>query len=120
MLVTTELLQKFSGSVPENDTLQKIYIDSAHSEIRAYLGFDPETSDKWDETKTEYDRVFVSAVQFVCMEIATLMEMEENQNIGINNKSFGDSGSRAFLNVVDYSKYLHRLGIYKKGSALKV
>ena len=38
--------------------------------------------------------------------------------IGINSKSFGESGSRTFLNVVDYSKYLHRLDQYRDNSAL--
>jgi hypothetical protein len=52
------------------------------------------------------------------MEIATLMQQEEGQNIGINSKSFGESGSRTFLNVVDYTKYLHRLDAYRSGSSL--
>lgn len=115
MLITVDILQKFSGVYPEDDTLQKIYINSAHDEIANYLGFDPETDELW----TTSDR-FKAKVQQVCFEISTLMQQEESQNIGINSKSFGESGSRSFLNIVDYTQYLKKLSSYRKGDALSL
>ena len=111
MIITEAQFNQFNGNY--DSTLSSIYINSAHGVIQAYIGFDPETDSKWNT-----DNVFTSLVQFVCMEIATLMQQEEGQNIGINSKSFGESGSRTFLNVVDYSKYLHRLDQYRDNSAL--
>lgn len=58
-------------------------------------------------------------IKLVCKEIATLMQLEENQNLGINSKSFGDSGTRSFLNVTNYDQYLKKLSKYKRGGALK-
>ena len=121
MLVSTTDLQQFNGSVAQNDNLQKIYINTAHSVINGFLGFDPEEDERWNEkidqvTNPKYSAPFASAVKFVCLEIASLMEMEEQGNLGINNKSFSDSGSRTFLNVVNYQQYLHRLDIYRKVS----
>lgn len=57
--------------------------------------------------------------KMVCLEIATLLQQEENENLGVNNKTFGEGGSRSFLNIVDYTKYLKRLGKYRRGDALK-
>lgn len=115
MLVTTEMLSKCSGVYPDDDSLQIVYINSAHDEIQSYIGFDPETDEMWTQNPK-----FKAKVQFVCLEIATLMQQEESQNIGINNKSFGENGSRSFLNVVDYTKYLKRLDHFRKGDALKL
>lgn len=58
-------------------------------------------------------------IKIVCKEIATLLQLEENQNIGVNNKSFGESGTRTFLNVTNFDPYLKKLSRYKKGGALK-
>ncbi|MCQ2052960.1 MAG: hypothetical protein MJZ03_03395 [archaeon] len=113
MLVTIEQLQKFSGVYPDDDSLQKIYIGSASQTIADYVGFDVETS-------SEYANAIPDVFKFVCLEIATLMQEEESQNLGINSKSFGESGTRTFLNVVDYSKYLRRLDSFRKDSALSL
>lgn len=115
MLITTEQLSGFNGSYPEDTTLQTIYINTAHGVIMSYIGYDPENVEQWKK-----DEVFKSTVQFVCLEIASLMEQEEGQNIGINSKSFGESGTRSFLNVVDYSKYLKRLDSYRSKAALSL
>jgi len=112
MLVTIEQMQKFSGVYPDDDTLQTIYINSATQVINDYVGFDVLSTDKW----TTIPDIF----KLVCLEIATLMQQEESQNIGINSKAFGESGSRTFLNVVDYTKYLKRLDSFRDGDALKL
>lgn len=115
MLITTTQLSQFSGNY--DSELQTIYINASAGVIQAYLGFNPEEDSRWSDGEDE-DEVFIGSIQFVCMEIATLMQQEEGQNIGINSKSFGESGSRTFLNVVDYTKYLHRLDAYRSGSSL--
>lgn len=118
MLITTEELSTFSGVYPDSDDLQKIYIGSASDMIQNYVGYNPETNEEWrnEEGVIEIPSLF----KFVCLEIATLMQQEESQNIGINSKSFGDSGSRTFLNVVNYDKYLIRLAEFKRDKALTV
>lgn len=52
-------------------------------------------------------------VKLVCLEIATLIQTEENSNIGVNTNS--DVGvSRTFLNIVDYTKYLQKIAAYRQ------
>lgn len=57
--------------------------------------------------------------KLVCLEISALMQMEESENLGVNSKSFGDSGSRTFLNVVDYTPYLKKLNKFRTGDPFK-
>lgn len=70
-------------------------------------------------TITTREVVIPQVFKLVCLEIATLLMLEENQNLGINNKSFGESGSRTFLNITNYDAYLKRLSTYKRKGALK-
>lgn len=114
MLITVEELAKFSG-VHKNDdpvsvSLLEIYIGSATSMIKSYLGYSPEDTENIPESVDDNAR---KMFKFVCLEIASLMQMEEKNNIGVNSKSFGESGTRSFLNVVDYDKYLRRLNAYR-------
>lgn len=69
-----------------------------------------------EENYIEVPEIF----KLVCLEIATLIQQEENSNIGVNSKSFAEGGSRSFLNVVDYTKYLARLSRYRKNDSLKM
>lgn len=57
-------------------------------------------------------------IRLTVLRIASLLQLEENNNIGVNSKSFGESGSRTFLNVVDYEKYLQKISFYKKVTAV--
>lgn len=43
------------------------------------------------------------------LRIASLLQTEANGNIGLTSKSFGNDGSRSFLNYTSYSKYLEPL-----------
>lgn len=112
MLITKEELARFSGSHKDSDAttiaLVEIYIGSAQEIITNYLGYDPETAEPGKLTDNA-----MKLIKKICLEIATLIQMEEKNNIGINSKSFGESGSRSFLNIVDYSRYLNQLNAYR-------
>ena len=117
MLVTTDQLKKFTGAGYETDevsqSLLKIYIGTATNVIKKYVGFDVEDSEEGiDPIPAEF--------QLVCLEISALIMQEEGMNLGVNNKSFADSGSRTFLNITDYTKYLQRLSDYRKGDPLEM
>lgn len=45
--------------------------------------------------------------------IAGILQTEDSGNIGINSKSFGDSGTRTFVNTVNFEKYLRQISKYK-------
>jgi hypothetical protein len=47
------------------------------------------------------------------LRIASLLQTESDSNIGVTSKSFADSGTRTFVNTVDYSRYLIQLANYK-------
>lgn len=111
-LVTVEQLAKFSGKYADDDvttqSLQEIYIGSAQEIIINYLGYNP---------LTDIEQI-PAIMRLVCLEIATLIQQEEGENIGINSKSFAETGTRTFLNIVDYSKYLQRLSAYRRNMEL--
>lgn len=77
------------------------------------------TEDEYEYTILVNEIVVPDVFAMVCLEIATLLQQEEDSNLGVNSKSFGDSGTRTFVNVVDYSKYLKRLDKYRKGDPFK-
>ena len=96
--------QKFSNVYPEaNDNTQTNCLDMAQKIIEDYLGY----------ALSAYNTTMPIVITQTLFRIASLLQQEGAGNIGINNKSFGDSGSRSFLNIVDYSKYLAQLSEYK-------
>lgn len=109
-LITTEQLAAFSGAVKDNDTttaaLLAIYIGSATDIISNYLGYDPETEGSFEAVP--------STIKLVCLEIATLIQLEEQNNLGVNSKSFGEGGTRSFLNVTNFDPYLQKLSRWRK------
>jgi hypothetical protein len=52
-------------------------------------------------------------IKMTVLRIASLLQSESNQNIGVSSKSFGDSGTRTFINYTDYSKYLLPISVFK-------
>jgi hypothetical protein len=47
------------------------------------------------------------------LRIAALLLAESDNNIGISSKTFGDSGTRTFINYTNFDKYLSVLSRYK-------
>ena len=114
MLVSVDDFNKFSGVTSDNESLTEIYISAAGDVITHYLGYSPESLQENNPFFIDGNLEIPGIIKLVCLEIATLMQMEEGQNIGINNNNFNASGSRTFLNVVDYTKYLTRISQYRK------
>lgn len=120
MLITEEILKEFSGVVhAEGSTLPAEYIEAATEQINNYLGFDVTKADGdenpfYDANQEMFN--YPSSVKIVAKEIATLLQLEENNNLGINGNNFTESGSRTFLNQVDYTKNLKRISAYRKMS----
>lgn len=115
MLITKEELSKFSGVYrDEEDTLSEIFIGSATEIIENYVGYQVESYFK--DKGEEIPQLF----KLVCLEISSLIQMEESGNLGVNNNSEIGGISRNFLNVVNYQKYLERLSVYRKGDTVEV
>jgi len=49
---------------------------------------------------------FPEILKLTIMRIAALLQSEADGNIGVTSKSFGDSGTRTFINLVNFDKYL--------------
>ena len=47
------------------------------------------------------------------LRIAALLQSESDSNTGITSKSFGDSGSRTFINYTNFDKYLSPISNYR-------
>jgi hypothetical protein len=52
-------------------------------------------------------------IKLTVLRIAALLQSESDSNIGVTSKSFADSGTRTFVNTVDYSRYLIQISNYK-------
>lgn len=114
MIVTADELAAFTGVVrDQSDTLPATYITSAGQIINNYLGYDVETGGRF--TSAAGTLAIPDIIKTTCLRIAALLQLEESQNIGVNSKSFGDSGSRSFLNVTNYDPYLSKISAYRDG-----
>jgi hypothetical protein len=47
------------------------------------------------------------------LRIAALLQTESGGDIGVTSKSFGDSGTRSFINFTNFSKYLEPVSKYR-------
>jgi hypothetical protein len=63
-----------------------------------------------DEANSAY---LPEIIKMTVLRIATMLQAESDSNIAVSSKSFGDSGTRTFINYTDYSKYLLPISIYK-------
>ncbi|MDR1301541.1 MAG: phage gp6-like head-tail connector protein [Treponema sp.] len=52
-------------------------------------------------------------ITMTVLRIAALLHTEEDGNIGITGKNFGESGGRTFINTINFNKYLFPLSQYK-------
>ena len=115
MLITVAQLEAFTGRVGGTEEVQvwlsELYIKSAQAEIIDYLGYNPEDSnDEHAAALTEYS---LAKIRNVCLEIAALIAMENNNNLGVASSSGEGMVNHSFLNVVDYSRYLSKISAYR-------
>ena len=52
-------------------------------------------------------------LRLTVLRLASLLATEAQGNIGVTSKSFGDSGTRTFLNNTDFSRYLLPVNSYR-------
>jgi len=57
--------------------------------------------------------VLPEVIKLTCLRIAALMSTEAEGNIGITSKSFGDSGTRTFIQTTKYDRYLAVLNDFR-------
>jgi hypothetical protein len=114
MLITAALLYAYNGiEQKEDETSQQliaIHIGTAQQIISNYVLFDCETVLTDSE---HYDAAAVAMFKNVCLRIATLLQLEDGGNIGVNNNS-SIGVNRTFANIVDYTPYLKPLSAFRK------
>jgi hypothetical protein len=59
------------------------------------------------------DECLPKLIVMTVLRIAALLQSEGGANIGVTSKSFGDSGTRAFVNFTNFDKYLIQISPYK-------
>jgi hypothetical protein len=52
-------------------------------------------------------------IKITVLRIASLLQTESDGNLGVTSKSFADSGTRTFVNTVNFDKYLLPISIFK-------
>jgi hypothetical protein len=68
----------------------------------------------YDEGALETDKhEFPLIIKNTGLRIAALLLSEADSNIGVTSKSFGESGSRTFVNYTNFDKYLSPLSRYR-------
>ncbi|MCL2381328.1 MAG: hypothetical protein FWC64_07005 [Treponema sp.] len=116
--VTLEELQRYSGTVGEHPENQAFFIEAAGRIIDDYLGYDGAEKALCPGTQEYRDIAAVPSIQYLfkvtCLRIATMLQTEGGSNIGVTSKSFGDSGSRTFVNYTNFDKYLLPIAAYRK------
>lgn len=119
MLVTPDELSSYCKRWPDGDIegsdLREIYIGAAGNVIDNYVGYSVEERYSVVDTGTGDTVPVVPPVfRLVCLQIATLMYMTENSNIGFQSSGAEGGYSRVPLNVIDYTKYLSNLSSYRE------
>ena len=78
MLITSDLLAKFSG-VETDAELAQIYIESAKQQIVDYVGYDPETAERFQQEIEEFHTVYSEDGEhfFIDEELTTPAEIPE-------------------------------------------
>mgnify|MGYP003291905611 CR=1 FL=1 len=88
MLIDSALLKAFNKIEQDEDetsqSLIAIHIGTAQQIISNYVCFNCETVLTDSE---HYDESAVAMFKNVCLRIATLLQLEDNANIGVNNNS---------------------------------
>lgn len=112
--VNIEDFKNYSG-IFSAEEIQQYYIDAAEDIVENYLGYNPaqfliDSSGKLIPNTNEPATI----IKLTVMRIASLLQIESDGNIGVTSKSFGDSGSRTFVNTVNFDKYLIQLSPYRK------
>jgi hypothetical protein len=102
-------------------------VDGGHAES-AYYDYDYEAEQKHIDAgnastvesgnpDNEYfiddNTLFPKLIIQTVYRIAALLQSEGDSNIGVTSKSFGDSGSRTFINFTNFDKYLFPIAKYK-------
>jgi hypothetical protein len=63
-----------------------------------------------DVVNSEY---LPTVIKMTVLRIAALLQTESDSNIGVTSKSFADSGTRTFINTINFDKYLIQISNYK-------
>jgi len=112
MIVNVEQFQKYTGVFSESSELQESYLKTSQDIVSDYLGYDPEKGIYINDVLGA-DLEMPEVIKMTVMRIAALLQSEENSNIGVTSKSFGDSGMRTFVNTINFDKYLVQISKYK-------
>jgi len=113
MIVELKTFQVYSN-VFGDENQQTSFIQSAQNIVSDYLGYSPEekllnyiTGELEDVTQVP------EMIKLTIMRIASLLQSEGDGNIGVNSKSFGDGGTRVFINYTNFDKFLIPISNWK-------
>lgn len=118
LLINPDELSEYCKRYPDPDSTEDLrpdYIGMAQEIIENYLGYKLE--DRFSALDVSTGETVLSAprtFRVVCMQIATLIYMTENSNIGYASSSSEGGTGRVFLNVTDYSRYLAHLSAWRE------
>jgi len=115
MIVSVDKFSAYTGVFTDDTNLQESYLLSSQNIVSDYVGYNIEEKLLNPITGILEDAIEVpDIIQLTIMRIAAILQTESNGNIGITSKQFSDSGSRTFINTVDFSKYLTQISNYRK------
>jgi len=117
MIVSIKEFQNYTNVITENESLFLSFIFSAQNIISDYLGYNPEKQLLNPQTgileNVNIETEIPEIIKLTIMRIGALLLSESDSNIGVTSKSFSDSGTRTFINTVNYDKYLIQISQYR-------
>ena len=115
MIIDLKQFQIYSSIHTDNTELQESYLMSAQNIVSDYVGYDIEKYLLFPDTGLILENIEIpEIIKLTIMRIAAILQTEGDSNIGITSKSFGDSGTRTFINTVNFDKYLIQISNYRK------
>jgi len=115
MIIDLKQFQIYSNVNTDNPEIQNSYLMSAQNIVNDYVGYDIENYLLNPITGLIEEVIEIpEIIKLTIMRIAAILQTEGDSNIGITSKSFGDSGTRTFINTTNFDKYLIQISNYRK------
>ncbi|MCL2157657.1 MAG: hypothetical protein FWH54_06515 [Methanobrevibacter sp.] len=114
MIISIKEFIDYTGTHVDDTSLLEKYILSSQDIINNYLSYNVEEKIFNPKTCLIEDTIDIpEIVKMTCLRIASILEAESNGNIAISSKSFGESGSRQYINYTNFDKYLLQISSYR-------
>ena len=110
-ILTIDLFESFELVKDIDVTFATHIIDTAEDIVIAFLGYDPTIEDV--DGGAAYTTM-PALIKHTVLQIASLLFMESNGNIGVTSKTMDGGMTRQFIRTTNFKPYLQKINPYRR------